>query len=141
MNCPKCGGPTWDNRPKKAEGQFKASAPDFKCKDKNCGGVIWPPRGDAPRKTVRQLDEEDDSWLDSPNDEPVPAPLAKRTVKHDVPDPVYWALFSDTVATLQKYYDDGALMFGGENIPVSLADILASVSTQYIQHCKKYGNG
>jgi hypothetical protein len=30
----------WDNR----EGKRNPKAPDFKCKDKNCGGVIWPPR-------------------------------------------------------------------------------------------------
>lgn len=42
MECPECGGPCWDNRPKKASGEFKANAPDYKCKDKNCDGVIWP---------------------------------------------------------------------------------------------------
>lgn len=43
--CPKCGGPVWDNRPKKATGDFNPAAPDFKCKNKECGGVIWPPKG------------------------------------------------------------------------------------------------
>ena len=37
MECIKCGGPTWDNRAKKAEGKFKPNAPDFSCKDKGCG--------------------------------------------------------------------------------------------------------
>lgn len=40
--CPKCGGEMWDNRPKKASGDFNPAAPDFKCKDAKCGGVIWP---------------------------------------------------------------------------------------------------
>ena len=31
----------WDNR----EGKRNPKAPDFKCKDPACGGVIWPPRG------------------------------------------------------------------------------------------------
>ncbi len=31
----------WDNR----EGKRNPKAPDFKCKDKSCDGVIWPPRG------------------------------------------------------------------------------------------------
>lgn len=39
--CPKCQGPMWDNR----EGKRNPKAPDFKCKDKSCDGVIWPPRG------------------------------------------------------------------------------------------------
>ena len=42
--CPKCQGPMWDNR----EGKRNPKAPDFKCKDRACGGVIWPPRGTAP---------------------------------------------------------------------------------------------
>jgi hypothetical protein len=38
--CPKCQGPTWDNRATKKN----PSAPDFKCRDRSCDGVIWPPR-------------------------------------------------------------------------------------------------
>ena len=34
----------WDNREKKRN----PKAPDFKCKDKNCDGVIWPPKGQRP---------------------------------------------------------------------------------------------
>jgi len=40
--CPKCGGEMWDNRPRKAEGKMKPNAPDYKCKDKDCGGLYWP---------------------------------------------------------------------------------------------------
>jgi hypothetical protein len=39
-NCPKCGGAMWDNR----VGKRNPRAPDFKCKDRECDGVIWPPR-------------------------------------------------------------------------------------------------
>ena len=42
--CPKCEGEMWDNRPKKITGEFNPAAPDFKCRDKACGGVIWPPK-------------------------------------------------------------------------------------------------
>lgn len=38
--CPRCQGPMWDNR----ESKRNPKAPDFKCKDRNCDGVIWPPR-------------------------------------------------------------------------------------------------
>src|SRR4051812_27275088 len=38
--CPKCGGDMWDNR----ESKRNPKAPDFKCKDKGCDGVVWPPR-------------------------------------------------------------------------------------------------
>jgi hypothetical protein len=43
-NCPKCQGPMWDNR----AGKRNPKAPDFKCKDRECDGVIWPPRGAKP---------------------------------------------------------------------------------------------
>jgi hypothetical protein len=43
-NCPKCQGEMWDNR----VGKKNPKAPDFKCKDRECDGVIWPPRGAKP---------------------------------------------------------------------------------------------
>ena len=39
-DCPKCAGPMWDNR----IGKRNPRAPDFKCQDRECDGVIWPPR-------------------------------------------------------------------------------------------------
>lgn len=36
--CPKCSGDMWDNRKDK----INPKAPDFKCKNKECGGAIWP---------------------------------------------------------------------------------------------------
>jgi hypothetical protein len=51
-NCPRCQGPMWDNR----EGKRNPKAPDFKCKDRECDGVIWPPRNAgaaaAPKPTA-----------------------------------------------------------------------------------------
>lgn len=40
-SCPKCGGRMWDNRLTKRN----PKAPDFKCRDRACDGVIWPPKG------------------------------------------------------------------------------------------------
>src|SRR5436305_15309586 len=42
-SCPKCQGPMWDNR----EGKRNPKAPDFKCKDRECDGVVWPSRASA----------------------------------------------------------------------------------------------
>ena len=39
--CPKCGGKMWDNRLSKRN----PKAPDYKCRDRSCDGVIWPHRG------------------------------------------------------------------------------------------------
>jgi hypothetical protein len=38
--CPKCGGRMWDNRLSKRN----PKAPDFKCRNRACDGVIWPTR-------------------------------------------------------------------------------------------------
>src|SRR5690348_12077921 len=45
MDCPKCAGPMWDNRERKKNPR----APDYKCKDPGCDGVIWPPRTQAAK--------------------------------------------------------------------------------------------
>lgn len=40
--CPKCHGTDfYDNRPKKADGSYKANAPDFKCRAQGCGNGVW----------------------------------------------------------------------------------------------------
>lgn len=54
--CPKCGGAMWDNR----ETKKNPKQPDFKCKDKACDGVIWPPKGKAPvqRPDIDPLDDD-----------------------------------------------------------------------------------
>lgn len=43
--CPKCGGQMWNNTMSKTN----PKAPDFKCRDRSCDGVIWPERGGQRR--------------------------------------------------------------------------------------------
>ena len=40
--CPRCGGRMWDERPAKLTGKRSPKAPDFKCRDRRCDGVLWP---------------------------------------------------------------------------------------------------
>jgi hypothetical protein len=40
VSCPKCGGRMWDNRLTKRN----PKAPDWKCRDRSCDGVMWPPK-------------------------------------------------------------------------------------------------
>ena len=47
--CEKCGSEMWDNRPKKASGEFSKKSPDFKCKNKDCEFVIWPKKKQITR--------------------------------------------------------------------------------------------
>jgi DNA repair exonuclease SbcCD ATPase subunit len=47
--CPTCGSPVYDNRERKQNGEYKATAPDFACSNKACTGgrngqkwAVWP---------------------------------------------------------------------------------------------------
>ena len=68
--CPKCGGRMWDNRATKRN----PKAPDFKCRDRSCDGVIWPPK--PGRATTAGSKTESPAELDV-------APLATGT--DDIP--------------------------------------------------------
>jgi hypothetical protein len=52
--CPKCGGRMWDNRLTKRNPR----APDFRCRDRSCDGVVWHARsGDDRRRTSQEVAE------------------------------------------------------------------------------------
>jgi hypothetical protein len=56
QSCPKCGGRMWDNRLTKRN----PKAPDYKCRDRSCDGVIWPPKGEKaaePTKAESRAEE------------------------------------------------------------------------------------
>jgi hypothetical protein len=55
QSCPKCGGRMWDNRLTKRN----PKAPDYKCRDRSCDGVIWPPKGEKaePAQAERTMEE------------------------------------------------------------------------------------
>jgi len=60
VSCPKCGGRMWDNRLTKRNSR----APDYKCQNRSCDGVIWPPRpaeerGAAQSSAVVGAEEEE----------------------------------------------------------------------------------
>ncbi|HUQ18772.1 MAG TPA: Rad52/Rad22 family DNA repair protein [Gemmatimonadaceae bacterium] len=62
--CPKCGGRMWDNRLTKRNPR----APDYKCRDRSCDGVIWPPRdgekkvAEAPAPQAKTTEEPAKDW-------------------------------------------------------------------------------
>lgn len=73
--CPKCGGKMWDNRLSKRN----PKAPDFKCRDRSCDGVIWSlkkgeiyadqvnasgPLATTVKKVVQQVDEDFDPYAE-----------------------------------------------------------------------------
>jgi Rad52/22 family double-strand break repair protein len=60
-SCPKCGGRMWDNRLSKRN----PKAPDFKCRDRSCDGVIWPARPGAVATTGESGSKADDAGTSS----------------------------------------------------------------------------
>lgn len=65
-SCPKCGGRMWDNRLSKRN----PKAPDFKCRDKSCDGVVWPPDGNRNgRKPAAKKASSRDDEPPPPDDE------------------------------------------------------------------------
>lgn len=48
-SCPQCGGRMWDNRLTKRN----PKAPDYKCRDRSCDGVIWPPKAAKSEKSEK----------------------------------------------------------------------------------------
>ena len=64
--CPVCGGRMWDNRATKRNPR----APDYKCRDRSCDGVVWPPKtaATAPegngRKPAAEPAQETAAFLD-----------------------------------------------------------------------------
>lgn len=90
MQCPECGSDMWDNR----ESKRSPKAPDYKCKDKSCPGVVWPPRqgGKAQAAPKAQyvprdlgpyvpiLDDGDPGpWAAEPAQGIAPAPVGRAT--------------------------------------------------------------
>jgi hypothetical protein len=65
-SCPKCGGRMWDNRLTKKN----PKAPDYKCRDRSCDGVVWPPKADA-KKAEPKVDPKAKQGFsaDSPRDD------------------------------------------------------------------------
>jgi hypothetical protein len=54
VSCPKCGGRMWDNRLTKRNPR----APDYKCQNRSCDGVIWPPKAVATPPGVGQEEKD-----------------------------------------------------------------------------------
>lgn len=53
VSCPSCGGRMWDNRLTKRN----PKAPDYKCRDRNCDGVVWPARPNGAGTQGEQSEE------------------------------------------------------------------------------------
>lgn len=112
--CPTCGGALWDNRATKRN----PKQPDYKCKDKNCDGVIWPPKNGAPSPTSNG------------SSAPVPSSngstSAPLTVKRPL-GPVYNECLDFANKACMHYF--------GKDVAAS--DVIAAAATLFIQSVKE----
>jgi len=60
-SCPKCGGRMWDNRATKRNPR----APDYKCQNRSCDGVIWPPKVAATSADASAKEQKTAAAVDS----------------------------------------------------------------------------
>lgn len=86
--CPKCQGPTWDNRLTKRN----PKQPDFKCKDKSCDGVIWPPRNGQPARGGTSVSAEKSAYASGPHIPAIDGPTTPQTAS--TPGPTLDTLFN-----------------------------------------------
>jgi hypothetical protein len=70
VSCPKCGGRMWDNRLTKRNPR----APDYKCQNRSCDGVIWPakPAVTSPAEREPERSEGRSSALVGAEEEELP---------------------------------------------------------------------
>jgi len=71
VSCPKCGGRMWDNRLTKRNPR----APDYKCQNRSCDGVVWPPKpvvtvSDGGAKEQKGVAPTDDALVGSEEELP-----------------------------------------------------------------------
>ncbi len=140
QSCPQCAGPCYDERTSKfwnggltTNGKKK---PVAKCKDKNCGGVIWPPkeaeiqrgkRLDEPKPTPRAVAPRmpakaaDEPPPPDDQDAPVTSPLAARFA-------VYDQCFAHALGVAARAEDRLAKM--GHVAPLDVAAIAATLWIQ-----------
>jgi hypothetical protein len=73
-SCPKCGGRMWDNRLSKRN----PKAPDFKCRNRSCDGVIWPAKPAQRVSTNGRVSVEASEGLPLVAETEAPAPEADQ---------------------------------------------------------------
>jgi hypothetical protein len=66
----------WDNR----IGKRNPKAPDFKCRDRSCDGVIWPPKGQVAKAAAPAGDQAEAPAAEAPA-AAAPVAVARRAVR------------------------------------------------------------
>ena len=128
MNCPDCGGEMWDNRPKKASGDYKPNAPDFSCKDKDgCGKKVWLDKKGAKTKAAPAEAAED---MRTPEPKPVPAKTAAAR------DTELQTIFAHTLHGVLKLANAQNAAVGADGINLTGEHVASLTATLFIARSK-----
>ena len=122
--CPKCGGRMWDNRASKRN----PKAPDFKCRDRRCDGVLWPGQHQAAAPIVTQRAVSMSAAQSADVSE-----SSNGTKRHSVRR-CYLAVTEFVLSEVRPKYQDAG-------VPCSDATVAAIVATIFIQTCKQGQEG
>ena len=126
--CPKCTGRMWDNRASKRN----PKAPDFKCRDRLCDGVLWPGQHNAARPIIelRPGQADETAQADEPN---TPSePRGKKTTRTRLQN-CYLGLTDFVLADVRPKYQEAG-------VPWTDATVAAIAATLFIATCRQEGN-
>ena len=128
--CPKCGGAMWDNRATKRN----PKAPDYKCRDRSCDGVLWPGQVKDAGSTHHAEPTGTQSSTPNAGSTPSRGPLAStvETVVHDTLRACYLDVTRFVLTDVRPLYAEAG-------VPCTDATVAAIVATVFISVCRRSG--
>ena len=126
--CPKCSGQMWDNRASKRN----PKAPDFKCRDRSCDGVLWPNQHKAatPIMQIRAHHHDEGAPADETTGQEAHGPRTRaRTKLQDC----YLGLTDFVLADVRPKYQEAG-------VPCTDATVAAIAAALFIATCRQDGN-
>ena len=127
----------WDNR----IGKRNPKAPDFKCRDRTCDGLVWPGSHSVPLPIVapggadrRVAREEQSASSETAHVASADSGAASRSPARRPLRDVYLELTDFVLANVRSRYEAAGL-------PCSDATVAAAVATLFISTCRGGGPG
>ena len=125
--CPKCGGRMWDNRASKRN----PKAPDFKCRDRSCDGVLWPGQHKAATPIMQiRAHHHDEEAADERSNPDARSPKTGTRTNLQV---CYLGLTDFVLAEVRPKYQEAG-------VPCTDATVAAIAATLFIATCRQEGN-
>jgi hypothetical protein len=118
----------WDNRASKRN----PKAPDFKCRDRSCDGVLWPGQHKAatPIMQIRAHHHDEEAPADETSSPDARAPRTRTRTKLQE---CYLGLTDFVLADVRPKYQEAG-------VPCTDATVAAIAATLFIATCRQEGN-